>query len=73
LGQDDWLTGTVVGIVDKYIVWSPYATTPAGQYVLKLQDTTGAIAYSNIFNMIVAGSSSSTTRVSSLVFPVSFG
>lgn len=49
------------GISKPYIVWTPDATTAPGQYVLKLQDSAGTIAYSNMFQMLAANSVSLAT------------
>ncbi|KAF8866900.1 hypothetical protein BDZ45DRAFT_177804 [Acephala macrosclerotiorum] len=55
------------GISNNFLVWSPYATTPAGQYVLRLDDEGGASAYSGMFDMNVKNSGVAvvTTTVSS--------
>lgn len=53
------------GISKPYIVWTPDVATAPGQYVLKLQDSTGTIAYSHMFQMLAAKSVSlATTSVS---------
>ncbi|CZR56997.1 uncharacterized protein PAC_06886 [Phialocephala subalpina] len=44
------------GITDPFLVWSPYVTTPASQYVLRLDDEGGASAYSGMFDMVVKNS-----------------
>jgi hypothetical protein len=52
---------SLVGIATESLSWSPYATTPAGQYVLRLDDTSGQTAFSQTFTMLGAGTNPSST------------
>jgi hypothetical protein len=51
----------LAGITTESLSWSPYATTPAGQYVLRLDDTSGQTAFSQTFTMLGAGTNPSST------------
>jgi hypothetical protein len=53
----------LVGITSESLNWSPYATTPAGQYVLRLDDTSGQTAFSQTFTMLGAGTNPSSTAL----------
>ncbi|KAH6724318.1 hypothetical protein BKA61DRAFT_27450 [Leptodontidium sp. MPI-SDFR-AT-0119] len=48
------------GVVESYLLWSPYAFTPTGTYMLLLEDTSGQTASSPEFTMLPAGTKSSS-------------
>lgn len=45
----------LVEVSDESLLWSPFAFTPAGAYVLQLEDTSGQTATSSNFSMLAAG------------------
>ncbi|KAH7419419.1 hypothetical protein BKA64DRAFT_699452 [Cadophora sp. MPI-SDFR-AT-0126] len=60
---NDLETVTIVasGIAESSLEWTPYAFTPTGSYVLRLDDTSGQTAVSRQFTMLPAGSKASST------------
>jgi len=48
-------------ISESFLEWSPYAFTPTGFYVLRLEDTSGQTATSRQFTMMPAGTKASST------------
>ncbi|KAH8754017.1 hypothetical protein F5882DRAFT_53132 [Hyaloscypha sp. PMI_1271] len=52
-------------ITDDFVVWTPYATTEPGSYILRLDDSSNDFAYSLVFNMQAEGSGSPSTSTSS--------
>ncbi|KAK0125561.1 hypothetical protein ONS95_000432 [Cadophora gregata] len=48
-------------VSDSFLEWSPYAFTPSGSYVVRLEDTSGQTAVSDQFTMMPAGTKTSST------------
>jgi len=48
----------VAEISNSYVVWTPYATAPPGQYVLGIDDSAGSFAFSSLFNLLGPGGAS---------------
>lgn len=44
------------GMTDPTVNWVPAASLMPSQYILQVTDTSGAFAYSDLFNLLAAGS-----------------
>ncbi|KAG4436810.1 hypothetical protein IFR05_007700 [Cadophora sp. M221] len=60
LDRVDTVNIVASGVAEPYLLWSPYAFTPTGTYVLLLEDTSGQTTLSPEFTMLPAGTRSSS-------------